>query len=213
MIAQNGGFVGTYGFSDFRAFTRLSYQYSCVVIENVILKKSTRLLVDWIKASTESRPSSAIGRMRVCGGIYRRPRLVNFVVDREGRDVNGSTPFQDLTLRINAHQIGPLYLSEMHAKRIHPKAVGDNGITHRNVATNSLAIPKAARIRKPAAKRSLRCLRSSSSDENTGGRGRRKIGSSSTEFCCVDTTARPQPNLVTCFARLATQSSECLGTV
>src|ERR1700689_1393028 len=114
MIAQNGGLMGAQRFGDLCTFTRFGDQYFCVVIENVILIKRTCLLVDWVKTSTESGPSSAKGGMGVRCGIYCGPRLVNLVVDSERGNVNVSTTFDDLTSLINAHEIGRLYLSEMH---------------------------------------------------------------------------------------------------
>jgi hypothetical protein len=77
--------------------------------------------------------------MGVSRGDNFRPRLVDLIVNRKGRDVDRSRTFDDIAVLIDTDEVGGFDLAETHAERIDPERVGELRVARRDVACDPFA--------------------------------------------------------------------------
>jgi hypothetical protein len=100
---------------------------------------------------------------------------MDLVVDGESRNVHRLRSFDDGAAGVDPNEVGGPDLAEADAERIDPECVTVFRIAGGDVAGDALTEPRAAKIRKPAARRSFRCRRSSARLAKVGGANCLKI--------------------------------------
>lgn len=120
MVLQNARLALAKRFPNPNAFFRVQHDALEVAVHRMRLVEAQRVLRHHIQLAAKYREGFPIDGMRVAGGVYVWPRLVNLGVDGEGSRVDGLVADNDFAFLIDEDKVRHADLRKVLRKRVEP---------------------------------------------------------------------------------------------
>lgn len=137
VVAADHGLALAQALGDEVAFGQLAGNAAIGLHDGMVAVERAGLLRDGRQRPTQRGKGRTVARMRVRCRHHIGPRAVDARVDGERRRIHRVLALHDAPVVVDEHQVGHRDAAEVHAQRVDPEVVRENGVARADVARDT----------------------------------------------------------------------------